>query len=572
MAPKVFQFLYCCLVLLFTLIPQNDAQGSVNDFEEKFRLEKNIAERLEQVLKTRLDKAYFDVTVEATIKNSEHLNNHNKVVYKANGEKDILQTWMLKELGDNRNNLDVVSLKITLGLSDQVQAKYREDLRLWLKDWTTSIFGPIATSDILVRPTNIIEKASPSENLWSKLFTGIGAFQNLIGMLFLGGMFFVVYLKSRPSEVKNVTLTKKEIVALPLAEHIQEIPQILHQDKDLEFLKTLRSRVGLAGKTMGTQVEYLISRWATKEHENFLKIVAMLEALAESGAAMITFQSQTLPTLSQEAGASLSKAFIELHGMSSAKQIELLEDIYTELVAGNLIRIGAKHSAFEFLDHLDGPQLKEIFTQLTSPYQVSLLMKMSDNAKYKLSVAVEPDFMKKLLEASFQFVQVSDQELAQVLKDIGAITLGSEMLASDLVEQKIQRLRDVWAGFSRKEEALWMYQFVKRNPDMKKYFEHEKMHLAFLADWASEDLRRLSLKTKTTELAAAIKSLPHLNQAILSVCGDQMRNDIINCMAGLEEPRLSKHFENFTQSFDAYITNEMSVSTSNEMVSSRNVA
>ena len=38
------------------------------ELDEKFHVEKSISERLEQTLKTRLDKSYFDITVEAKLK------------------------------------------------------------------------------------------------------------------------------------------------------------------------------------------------------------------------------------------------------------------------------------------------------------------------------------------------------------------------------------------------------------------------------------------------------------------------------------------------------------------------
>lgn len=553
---------YLMTIVFFFSFYIYPAHGSLDNFDEKFQIEKKISERLEQVLKTRLDKAYFDITVEVVLNEGANIHSQNirdKIVYKANGEKDLLQTLLLHELIKNKNNLEIETLKVTLGLSDKVQPAYREELKKWLSAWTQSSLGKSASSEVLVRPTNIIDKDSQSENFISSFFAGLGAFQNLIGMLFLGSIFLVTYFKRRPIEGVASSPPSPQIINVNQTERIAEVEQIDYQPKDQQLLKTLKNRVGVVGKTMTEQVEYLIGRWATKDNEDILKIVALLEALAEAGVTTSNLQIETLPALSKEASASLSHVFSRLHKMPSDDLIKIYEEIYTELVAGNLIRLSLKQSSFEFLDKMESSDLKEIFSQLSGPYQITLLSKMSDDAKYNFSNSVDPDFFKNLLEASFEFHHISDQDLLGALEKIGVKINQPPTLASDLVEQKIQRLRQLWAGFSRKEEALWMYHFVKRNPEMKKYFEQDFNHLAFLGDWPYEELRKFCLQIRSVELAAAIKSLPHLSQPVLSVCGEQMRAEVIHWLNQMDDPRILRNFESFAVNFDDYVKSEKGI-------------
>lgn len=561
MLQKSFQFVYRLIFWMSFSLSLN-VYGAVNNFDEKFEIEKAIAERLEQALKTRLDKAYFDITVDAQIKttNTESSQNSNtKVVYKANGEKDILQTWLLKEISQKRKAVEVESIKITLGLSDKVRAEYREDLGKWLNNWTVAVLGSSASSEILVRPTNVLNNDPNSEDVVSKVFTILGTFQNLIGMIFLGGIFLMAFFKSRPNEIKKPVQTNQtnEIITLNATEQIQNISRVEYQTKDQEFLKTLKIRVGVVGKTMSTQVEYLINRWATKENEDLLKIVTLLEALAESGSALENLQAQSLPILSKEASASLSKAFTDLHNMPIDRRIVLLEEIYTELVAGNLVRLTSNQPAFEFLEIFEPAKLVEIFSHLRGPYQVSLLAKMSDGAKRNFINIVGSDFINKLFEASLETHHISDEDLLEAIKKSGANTRKEKIWKSDFTEQSVQKVRQLWAGISRKDETLWLYQFMNKNPEMKRHFENEKNHLAFLGEWSTHDLRKFALKTQTNELAAAIKSLPHLSQPILNVCGIKMRDDVVKFIETLEEPKLSEYFESFTATYDDYLLTEV---------------
>lgn len=558
MSWKSYSLLFSVYIICFFASVNTNAQSSVHDFDDKFRIEKTITDRLEQTLKTRLDKAYFDITVDAQIAKrhdpaSRSL--HDKVVFKSSGERDLLQTWLLQEISQNNKALEIQSLKITLGLSDKVQASYRQDLGKWLQEWTLASFGSMATSEVTLRPTDVITKDSYTESPLAHFLSGLSAFQNLIGMLFLGGIFLVTYFKSRHRDV-TPTNPSKEVITLNTTENISNLPEVEFNEKDQNHLRSLKTRVALVSKTMSNQAEYLISRWGTKEHENLIKIVTLLEAMAESGISLDAIQNQTLPVLSREASASLSKAFLDLHKMSNSEQIEILEEIYSELVAGNLMRLSSHHSSFEFLDKLNGNELKSIFEQLSSSEQITLLAKLPDNTKLKLANAVDAAFMNKLLENSFELSYSSDQELLEQLKKIGVLNGKTVLPTSDNMEQKIHRLREMWAAFSPREEILWMHHFVERNAEMKKYFENEPNHLAFLAEWPQEKLRRLCLQTTTHELAAAAKCLPFLSPAILGVCGEATRQEIQNCMQSLEEPRLTKKFERFLQTYEAYLLDD----------------
>ncbi len=553
MQKQRFQFFNQLIIIIISCISLN-SNASINNLDEKFQMEKAISEKLEQVLKTRLDKSYFDITVIAQVKTSNtklQQTINSGTVYKSNGEVDLVQTWLLKEIGQKKKPIEFESFKITLGLSDKVRADYREDLGKWLNNWTAVALGPSASTEILVRPTNVLNEPS-SEELPSKIFTVMGTFQNLIGMLFLGIVFLFAFVRSRPQEKKALAPTK-DFISVDAGEKTKQLSKPDSEFETLDFLKTLKTRVAVAGKTMSSQVEHLLNRWATKEHENLLKVVALLEVLAENGSALENLHAEALPVLSNNASTSLSKAFTELQNLSVPSRIELLEEIYAELVTGNLIRLSSSQPPFEFIEIFEPPKLKEIFSLLPSPHQVSLFAKMSESARLKFFNSVGPDFINKIFEASLQTHHVSDEELLEELKKSGANTKKEILWKSDFTEQSLKKVRQVWASLSRKDETLWLYRFVSKNPEMKKYFDNEKYHLAFLTFWPPQELRKFYMQVVTNELAAAIKFLPHLNEPILNTCGVQMRTEISDCMATLEEPKLSQYFEGFTAAYDAYI-------------------
>jgi hypothetical protein len=124
---KYIQFLTISTVVFFSYLHFAHAQNSVDELDEKFHLEKTISDRLEQTLKTRLEKKYFDITVEAQVKRKANAN-VPPVVKSKNGRlnSDEAQNWYAKEMNSRPFELD--SVMITLTLADEVNPLYREDL------------------------------------------------------------------------------------------------------------------------------------------------------------------------------------------------------------------------------------------------------------------------------------------------------------------------------------------------------------------------------------------------------------------------------------------------------------
>ena len=83
---------YIAIVLMVSVpLQYGYAQNSIEEFDEKFHIEKIIAERLEQTLKTRLDKKYFDITVEAKISRKNKNTLQNNQIYKAKTSEQLIQ-------------------------------------------------------------------------------------------------------------------------------------------------------------------------------------------------------------------------------------------------------------------------------------------------------------------------------------------------------------------------------------------------------------------------------------------------------------------------------------------------
>ncbi|MDG0817696.1 hypothetical protein [Bdellovibrio svalbardensis] len=535
--------IFTLALLLFPAMPAH-SQNMVSELDEKFHLEKSISERLEQTLKTRLEKSYFDITVEAKLQRKS-LPTFKKRFDSANTAEEV-QRWYASELNQasrqNNRPFELESLVVTLGLSDQVDPKYQADLKEWLKNWVHSSFGAQGQSQVLIRPSNIINKNNHNqtdEN--SSKWSGISRYQNLLGMMFLGCAFVLVWhLQGR----KRVRTDERSLESLPAQTDPNEAIQ-------KELIRTLKTKIAWISPGIQRQIETLVASWTDKENPSYLKMAAYLEALAEGSASMPEASKVQAPFLPAHAHLSLPKALANLQELDTFMQVNLYQEIYSELLVGQLIEREPRHVDFEFIQDWNDKDLLEAFDFLSEPCKVALLVHLPQTMRRRFAQISEPGMLRQILDKSLLYPNVTDAQLLNELESWKQRKIGSVSNAEFAL--KIAKFREVWSVFSRQDEAMWMHQVVLNHPEMRQVLAREGTHLAFLSYWSSDSIRKFCLSTKSRELAAAAKLLPFLAPAILNACGEGTRNEIQQEMAQLSEPKLSQSFERFIANFDQFV-------------------
>lgn len=544
--PFVAHWGFLGLILLLAAVPVK-AQNMVNELDEKFHLEKSITEKLEQTLKTRLEKNYFEITVEAT------LHHKSTTVGKKHLEdmktSDNLQNWYNNEINQatkqNARPFELESVVITLGLSDQVDLKYRENLKIWLQSWVQASFGSRGEAQVIIRPSDVLTKTNKTLSVEDSKFNGVGKFQNLLGMLFLGCAFLLGRLLQGRTRKKSVSYTTPGVEATGI-----DSDELMQK----ESIRSLKSKIAWISPGIKRQIEVLIASWSDKESQSYLKIAAYLEALAEGGASMPEGSKTHLPILPAHVHLSIPKALANLQELETFVQLSLYQEIYSEMLAGELVEREPRHHDFEFLQTWSETNLREAFAFLPEPCQVTLLTRLPPSLRRLYSQIADPAKLRSILNYSLTHREASDQEL---LRELHTWQKGQEQNTSapDFAF-KIAKLREVWSVFSRADEAFWLHQVALTHPEMKDSLACVSTNLAFFGDWSSESIRKFCLLSKSRELAAAGRFLPFLVTPILNACGETTRKEIQLEMENLTEPKLSQNFDKFVAAFDHYVETE----------------
>lgn len=503
------------------------AQNMVTDFDEKFRLEKAISERLEQTLKTRLEKQYFDITVEVQLGVARHITNGETL--------------------DPGKTIELDTVSITLGLSDRVQEAYREDLKIWLQKWAKTSFAEKGSINLVVRPSNIAKRMP------SSLSSGfdLSKYQNLIGLIFLGVIFSFAFIhqffRNRARDAQEMPPKR---VALTTTSGLQQdlLPPVVEAKTLLESLKT---KIVLIAPGLQHQIEFMVQKWSYGETQNYMKIVALLEALAERGPSLNRESKASIPSLPPHMHAQLAKGLSELQILNPESQISLYQEIYTELLIGSPLAIESIDPELKFLESLSNDEFSSLLGSLDDSYKVALLNHLTSEQRRQFSELVSSEEFTRILNHTLICEEPTETEFKEKIQHWKKHK--SHISRSDL-HLRLAKLQEVLSSFSRLDGAKWLYQLALKHPEIKKPIQEEGPHLAFIGDWPSETLRKFCQSTKTRELAAAAKCLPFLSSTLLGGCGEVTRMAVETEMLKLDDPqKLLQSFEHFVISFDTFV-------------------
>ena len=552
------------ILIIMAPLCNTHAQSSVDMLDEKFHLEKTISDRLEQILKTRLDKKHFDISVDAKIKQKTNQRLSAVPKYNAAGELNLgaIQSWYAKELTSRPFELDSVS--ITLILADAVTPKYREELNTWLQYWVKANFDNKGEGLIISRPADVLITNEPTST-WSKIsWKNIERYQNLFGMLLLGFFYALAnIIKSRSKKSTPIVVAQQSAPALqimPAERMVASTPQ-LYQNQADEFkteerIRQMKAKIAWVSPTLKKQINSLVMFWVENEAASYIKVAAFIEALAEGSASLPRNSAASMPKLPDNAHLHLPKALDLLQQMTAADTLNLYQEIYMDLLSKDLGDQEQRYVGFEFLTNLNTNELQSVFDSLSDPFQILLLTRLPKDVRLRYTQTTDLNKLRQTLNKSLTCEDPTDQQL---LLELQAWQNKQAMIAngnSNLVF-KIAKLRETWSEISRLEETLWMHEVLTTHPEMKeRMMREEQHHLYFITEWPTEKIRKFCLQTKTGELAAAVTCLPFLADKIMDVCGEQMRKEIHDELKSLNKPKLAARFERFVAAFDAFVDSE----------------
>lgn len=212
-------------------------------------------------------------------------------------------------------------------------------------------------------------------------------------------------------------------------------------------------------------------------------------------------------------------------------------------------------SPFAFIEQIDSEKLKNLFLFFDLSQQVAFFMKAPRSSVQRLTNVLDKKIVVQILAESALLKEASDEDL------IAAMQLWQEtqqnqpdVVAVPEVNEKFLRVKEIWLELAPIDKAFLLEKLSQENPELESYLLQGQEQVNCLKKWAPEKLRKFCLQTRTRELAAAITVLPFLSEAILSVCPQSMKKDILFEAQSMDVTKTEGFFAAFILSFERYIT------------------
>lgn len=518
------------LTLLSLLVFENSYAAIEDSLTEKYNLEKSITERIEQSLKPRIEKGYFDVSVDVRLAPARHAST-----------------------GKDYNAIQ--SVKITLGISDKVNPSYRMALEDWIKKWSESSFGAKGEAEIVVRGSedaSLSEKNQPKEN-WLSILVKM---QNLLGMIFLGvilaAMRFVSFktkstagnLPVEASQLPVVVDTMSEVKKIAVSSEVS-----INRADDEGHLQTLRLKIAMLVPNALERTEGLINKWSQSVNPQYIKIAALMDALTESWRFSAEKSKTASPSLPPACLSVLPDALFNLQNLKYEEKLFLYKEIYADLISENVLDIHAEE--LSFLNELTDSQVTSLMEVLTETEKVTVFMQMSSEMKYRYLAGLPQGQVDTLLEQSLSMEPISYKDIRKKIQDWqSAVLLGGQDAHKN--HMRLAKLRESVSQLSIEDEATWLFRAYQKHRDSIHKIHPDLNQIGLIPFWPHEKIQKLCMSTKSRDLAAAIEKIPFLKEPFLRACGDTTRNEILKASLNFTEDSLAKSMESFITTFNEF--------------------
>jgi hypothetical protein len=535
---KVFAS-FILVVLSTAAFAKSSQQTSL--FEEKTKLETAITSQIRNILATALDKSTFEVSAQVTLTDAKSSMAHDEKPTKPMDlsvglidAESLIHRYQdeIQELSTQQNtgpNFWVKSVQISVGLDSSLGKPYALELEKWMTKKVAADLG--VKTKVFV--DLIKDKPEKKENPKS-FFDYVSQLQLLIGLLVLALTALLLlalskFIVSKDTLEKhkftaelNQNIKSKEEEAKPVEElepaeeekllALAETPEIV-----LQKLASLQSKIFWAIHGTTQQLEKILKVWTDSGKKGFYKAACLIDILlAGEGKDVGKFAIAWDKLIPENSRKDMREIFESMATLSAEERIEILEDVYWDIVSLKTLGAGTLETPFDYVGRLSMPEIYNVVLKQDPKLQALTVLHMNEDVRndfikgisfenkkelvascYSMDDVLETDLQVASESLKFQFSRSSQSE-----KTLSIPSMTPRILNSFTVIEEIQVLNEL------KEKLAGKIMSVKRS--------HPS--LAFLMDWPTHYLKLVFARANNDEVTAFLRLYPETSTQILALC------------------------------------------------------
>ncbi|MEO0336040.1 MAG: hypothetical protein AAF202_06590, partial [Pseudomonadota bacterium] len=485
-------------------------QNAADIFGTKAYLENLMVDRFSRELATRIDGNKFEISANiqvSRVKRKKTLlldDSYTDIDLGFLDPEKLLSQNNESQISSFLRNFEVRKINVMAGIKEELGDEVKAEVTAWLSKRVKDEFGSRGSSEVLYI------KTPATENVPEKVQTPLEMlrdFQELAGQLALAlAMLLGIIVwkilsgKAKTGEGASVNVNnkleagKKEQGALPLAAAGGAgSGNMLNEMKEKESLKkqiqNLHHDIKEITPRLGPELGKVIEEWCQKGEEGYKRVAIFAEVVG---------QSMGRVPIPPEFHENVTKVFSRMHEMNLSVKLEVVNQVYWDLMAVLNLGTGYLHEPFSFLKEAPGGTVAQALMENSDEMQVVAAMYMSRDARQSYFGKLEKDAKMRLLSIASNLEKMTEGQFLNMEGQLAPMFEADEEEKMISMTRSLESLIEVMPF----RESIFMLNDLS-GPVIEQY-KRTQPSLAFVHFWPDDVLMEFVKHVGQDELLALL--------------------------------------------------------------------
>lgn len=454
-------------------------------------------------------------------------------------EKKIEELKTLKEQAKDGKQYQISAMEAFIGLDESYPEQYGKDLKKWLQARLSKDYGPVAKANVGTITPQDKKNMQPEEEEsfisklrpWTSVIAALALSMALValGLLLKSGM-----LKSAGVR-KNISLEQKGELLLNSSDATKEQKQNDAESSVLarsqgEELDQMIKKIAFVCLEIGAKINELVKVWIDANEEGFVKTALLVDCLicarekimTETGALAplrIPIEQDMITNYEEH----LSEAYRNVSVMPDSEKLDLMNVIYWDLISIRTLGLQSLRRPFDFLSQSETAEVRTILQNQSEDTRALALMYLPKETQTDLLTEMDEGNRTQTIRAMLLNSEVDTKKLWDHDTSVKILVESKNSIDQVRLVNLFPRTLDAIQSLTPLNEISTLRKVSPSLPHDGRTLKHHFLTFAFVDEWKSESLRRLTQIATAEEILHLMLALPACQESLLQECPPVMR-------------------------------------------------
>ncbi len=355
----------------------------------------------------------------------------------------------------------------------------------------------------------------------------------LLGLLLRSGL-NAVATSAKPLQIEPKSEFKVEELSTPTDENQEDenLPALPRAEAHTvnEDLDRLTKKIAFICLEAQEKVHDLVRVWIDSGDEGFVKTALLIDTVLSAREKILTETGSIAPLkipLEEEIAKTyeenISEAYLQTSEMEGEEKIQWLQKIYWDLVSVRTLGLQSLRRPFDFLQNMQKENLLELMNSQKSEARALALIYLPKETKKDLLGDYDIEEKENIIKNVLMQSQLSDKKIWDLDTSVKLATLNQSANPSEKLVNLFPRTIEVLQSLKIVEEIRLLRRVAPSLPENGLILKQQYNTFAFLNEWKSEFIKKLTQIATAEEIVTLIRVIPESKDQLLAVCPDKAK-------------------------------------------------